>query len=134
MKKQTIREARLAAGLSITDLAKRTRSTEDAVRAWDSGTVSPRQDKREKICRALSVTEDAIAWPRTRKLTALDMALKDKNFLKDTIQNFVCPAEFSKHYTNHCEGKYPDTSMCKKCWDQQAHPIERAGFGGVRRE
>ena len=134
MKKQTIREARLAAGLSITDLAKRTRSTEEAVRAWDSGTVSPRQDKREKICRALSVAEDAIAWPRTRKLTALDMALKDKNFLKDTIQNFVCPAEFSKHYTNHCEGKYPDTSMCKKCWNQQAHPIERAGFGGVRRE
>ena len=43
MKKQTIREARLAAGLSITDLAKRTRSTEDAVRAWDSGTVSPRR-------------------------------------------------------------------------------------------
>ena len=66
--------------------------------------------------------------------TALDMALKDKNFLQDTIRNFVCPAEFSKHYTNHCEGKYPDTSMCKKCWNQQAHPIERAGFGGARRE
>ena len=67
----TIKAARVNAGLTQANFAKRIGVAEKTVQNWESGASSPRADKMPQICTVLDCEiEDIIFLPRGCGLTA----------------------------------------------------------------
>jgi transcriptional regulator with XRE-family HTH domain len=77
---QLIREARVAAGLTQTDLAKRIRTTQSVVSRWERGGDEPRLSSLDRILRAcgqrlaISVEDDDVDRAQIRQQLAMTPA------------------------------------------------------------
>lgn len=114
----TLRQAREAAELTITGAAIRIKVTEETIKRWERGDMTPNPLNRPIICAAYGIEPDDIEWPG-KVTSALEMALSDRTFIKDLVTDFACPEDISGRWHNFCSDGRPAPHMCEKCWAQR---------------